>query len=66
MELFANAARTYKTRKNAIKALSAVADLERVRWFIIATPEGRFTPCVVVSPNGDNLGLAHHGVCVVG
>ena len=65
MELFANVSRTYKTRDNAVKALAKVADMTKVRWFIVAAPDGRFIPCVHVG-NGENMHLVHYGVCIVG
>jgi len=57
--------RTYATRENAIKALASKCDLERERWMIAVTEDGRFAP-VVIHDNGGNLHLAHEGITVVG
>lgn len=67
MELFPNAPKTYATRENAIKALAKHADLNMVHWLIIATPDGRFAPCVRQGHNEvDTLALVHKGICLVG
>lgn len=64
--------RTYKTRDNAEKALIIKLALlgettDTVRYLIAVKDDGRFAPVVMHDNRKPHLvGLAHHGVTVIG
>jgi hypothetical protein len=61
----------YKTRENAVKRGEEIAatrtDVE-CRWVVIALPNGRFAPLVVLNnsvPGGPGMFLGERNVCLV-
>lgn len=59
---------TYQTRDRAVKrAEKACQDFnEEFRYIIMATPDGRFAPVIILTSRQQYLcgPLAHNGICV--
>lgn len=67
MEIITSRNKSFATPANAKKHLGTVADFDKIRWLIAVNPDGRYVPVVILDRSRpETLGLAHHGVTVVG